>query len=138
MPDRDGLRAVVIGAGVAGLACAADLATAGAGVTVLEAGDGVGGRMRTDTTADGFRLDRGFQVFNTSYPQVRRRLDLRALRLCPFTPGVLLHTPEGRIRFADPTGSRAAGRCPAGQAGRPAAWPRCPCSAPGTCCSRRA
>ncbi len=103
MPDRDGLRAVVIGAGVAGLACAADLAAAGAAVTVLEAGDAVGGRMRTDTTAAGFRLDRGFQVFNTSYPQVQRRLDLRALHLRPFTPGVLLHTPEGRIRFTDPT-----------------------------------
>ena len=103
MPNRDGLRAVVIGAGVAGLACAADLATAGAAVTVLEAGDAVGGRMRTDTTAAGFRLDRGFQVFNTSYPQVQRRLDLRALHLCPFTPGVLLHTPTGRIRFTDPT-----------------------------------
>ena len=103
MPTRDGLRAVVIGAGVAGLACAADLAAAGAAVTVLESGDAVGGRMRTDTTAAGFRLDRGFQVFNTSYPQVRRRLDLRPLRLRPFTPGVLLHTPEGRVRFADPT-----------------------------------
>ena len=103
MPNREGLRAVVIGAGVAGLACAADLAAAGAAVTVLEAGDAVGGRMRTDTTAAGFRLDRGFQVFNTSYPQVQRRLNLRALHLCPFTPGVLLHTPEGRIRFTDPT-----------------------------------
>ncbi len=103
MPNREGLRAVVIGAGMAGLACAADLATAGAAVTVLEAGNAVGGRMRTDTTAAGFRLDRGFQVFNTSYPQVQRRLDLRALRLCPFTPGVVLHTPEGRIRFTDPT-----------------------------------
>ncbi|MFI5068694.1 MAG: FAD-dependent oxidoreductase, partial [Streptosporangiales bacterium] len=64
MPNRDGLRAVIIGAGVA---CAADLATAGAAITVLEAGDAVGGRMRTDATAAGFRLDRGFQVFNTSY-----------------------------------------------------------------------
>jgi hypothetical protein len=34
--------------------------------------------MRTDRR-DGFLLDRGFQVFNTSYPQVQRRLDLRAL-----------------------------------------------------------
>jgi hypothetical protein len=48
-------------------------------------------------------LDRGFQVFNTSYPQVQRRLDLRALHLSPFTPGMLLHTGAGRLRFADPT-----------------------------------
>ena len=118
MPDRDGLRAVVIGAGVAGLACAADLAAAGAAVTVLEAGDAVGGRMRTDTTAAGFRLDRGFQVFNTSYPQVQRRLDLRALHLRPFTPGVLLHTPGGPdpVHRPDPAAGPA-GRCPAGYAG---------------------
>ncbi|MGW7057640.1 NAD(P)/FAD-dependent oxidoreductase [Streptomyces sp. NPDC054904] len=93
---------IVVGAGAAGLACAADLARAGIEVTLLEASDRVGGRMRTDVR-HGFRLDRGFQVFNTSYPQVKRRLDLRALRLHPFTPGVLVHTDRGRVRFADPT-----------------------------------
>lgn len=93
---------LVVGAGVAGLACAQDLVAAGLRVRVLEASDGVGGRMRTDVR-DGFRFDRGFQVVNTSYPQARRRLDLRALSLRPFTPGVLLHTPRGRLRFADPT-----------------------------------
>jgi phytoene dehydrogenase-like protein len=93
---------LVVGAGLAGLACARDLAEAGVRVKVLEASDGVGGRMRTDLR-DGFRLDRGFQVFNTSYPQVRGRLRLRPLRLRPFTPGVLLHTPHGPLRFVDPT-----------------------------------
>ena len=102
MPGTDGLNVVVVGAGLAGLACAADLVAAGARVTVLEAADAPGGRIRTDRR-DGFLLDRGFQVFNTSYPQVRRRLELRALELCPFTPGLLLHTGSGRIRFADPT-----------------------------------
>jgi phytoene dehydrogenase-like protein len=102
MRDSNRPRAVIVGAGLAGLGCASDLAAAGATVTVLEAGDAVGGRMRTDRQA-GFLLDRGFQVFNTSYPQVQRRLDLRALQLCPFTPGMLLHTGKGRVRFADPT-----------------------------------
>ncbi|HUK68396.1 MAG TPA: NAD(P)/FAD-dependent oxidoreductase [Streptosporangiaceae bacterium] len=102
MSDNSKPHAVIVGAGLAGLACASDLAAAGATVTVLEAGDAVGGRMRTDRRA-GFLLDRGFQVFNTSYPQVQRRLDLRALQLCAFTPGMLLHTGQGRARFADPT-----------------------------------
>ncbi|MFK0170802.1 NAD(P)/FAD-dependent oxidoreductase [Streptomyces sp. NPDC090306] len=93
---------LVVGAGVAGLACARDLLDAGLRVTVLEAGDGVGGRMRTDRV-DGFTVDRGFQVFNTSYPQVKRRLALRGLRLRPFAPGVLVHTDEGRLRFSDPS-----------------------------------
>ncbi|MFF4729069.1 FAD-dependent oxidoreductase [Streptomyces mirabilis] len=52
---------------------------------------------------EGFVIDRGFQVFNTSYPQVRRRLALRALRLRPFTPGVLVHTDDGPLRLSDPT-----------------------------------
>ncbi|MFE5239559.1 MULTISPECIES: NAD(P)/FAD-dependent oxidoreductase [unclassified Streptomyces] len=94
--------AVVVGAGLAGLACALDLVEAGLRVELLEASDGVGGRMRTDRR-DGFLLDRGFQVFNTSYPQVKRRLDLRGLRLRPFTPGLIARTPSGRVRVTDPT-----------------------------------
>ncbi|MEV8314660.1 NAD(P)/FAD-dependent oxidoreductase [Streptomyces sp. NPDC059900] len=95
-------KTVVVGAGLAGLACALDLSRAGQRVTLLEASDAVGGRMRTDRR-DGFRLDRGFQVFNTFYPQVKRRLDLRGLRLRPFTPGLLAHTPTGTVRLTDPT-----------------------------------
>lgn len=59
----------VVGAGLAGLACARRLQTAGRDVVVLEASDGVGGRVRTDVV-DGFLLDRGFQVLLTGY---RRR-----------------------------------------------------------------
>ncbi|MFF5156843.1 NAD(P)/FAD-dependent oxidoreductase [Streptomyces sp. NPDC000348] len=101
--------AVVVGAGLAGLACALDLCRAGLRVALLEASDGVGGRMRTDRR-DGFLLDRGFQVFNTSYPQVKRRLDLRSLRLRPFTAGIVVHTPTGSARLADPTRSPGAVR----------------------------
>ncbi|MFJ3670912.1 NAD(P)/FAD-dependent oxidoreductase [Streptomyces sp. NPDC090106] len=93
---------LVVGAGLAGLACAADLLAAGLTVRVLEASDGVGGRMRSDLV-DGHVVDRGFQVLNTSYPQIRRRLVLRELGLRPFTPGVLVHTGHGRLRFSDPS-----------------------------------
>lgn len=93
---------LVIGAGAAGLACARDLLAAGLEVGVVEASDAVGGRMRSDRV-EGFVVDRGFQVFNTSYPQVRHRLTLRDLGLRPFTPGFLAHTRQGRLRFSDPT-----------------------------------
>ncbi|MEU9138463.1 NAD(P)/FAD-dependent oxidoreductase [Streptomyces sp. NPDC048404] len=96
---------LIVGGGLAGLACARDLAGYGFGVRLLEASDGVGGRMRSDPH-EGFVVDRGFQVFNTSYPQVRRRLALRELRLRPFTPGVLVHTEDGPLRFEDPTRGR--------------------------------
>lgn len=73
---------VVVGAGLAGLACAGRLRSQGIPVVVLEAGDAVGGRVRTDLVG-GFTIDRGFQVLNTAYPALRRvdlgRLDLRSL-----------------------------------------------------------
>ncbi|GAA3398298.1 NAD(P)/FAD-dependent oxidoreductase [Streptomyces roseoviridis] len=100
---------VVVGAGAAGLACAGDLCAAGLRVRLVEADDTVGGRMRTDRMA-GFVVDRGFQVFNTAYPQVRRRLDLKALRLRPFSPGVVVHTEDGPRRFTDPTRGLRHGR----------------------------
>lgn len=85
---------VVIGAGLAGLQCARELTEAGLAVTVLEAGDAVGGRVRTDEV-DGFRCDRGFQVLNPAYPAVQRLIDLDALGLQQFDAGVLVRAAEG-------------------------------------------
>jgi len=91
----------IVGAGLAGLACARTLAKAGVSTRILEASDGVGGRVRTDTV-EGFRLDRGFQVFFTAYPEARAALDYRGLDLRAFTPGALIRA-EGRFyRALDP------------------------------------
>ncbi|MDQ3431719.1 MAG: FAD-dependent oxidoreductase [Actinomycetota bacterium] len=92
---------VVVGAGLAGLHAARMLARAGLETVVLEAQDGVGGRVRTDMV-DGFRCDRGFQVFNTSYPEARSLLDLAALELRTFTQGVAVHLGGSRHRLVDP------------------------------------
>jgi phytoene dehydrogenase-like protein len=81
---------IIVGAGLAGLTCAKVLAEAGREVRVLEASDTVGGRVRTDYSADGFLLDRGFQTLFTAYPAVRRHLDLDALKLHTFAPGATL------------------------------------------------
>lgn len=91
----------VVGAGLAGLACARHLQAAGRDVVVLEASDGVGGRVRTDRH-DGFLLDRGFQVLLTGYPAARAQLDLEALQLQPFRPGVVVQLASGPTRLADP------------------------------------
>ncbi|WP_084724590.1 NAD(P)/FAD-dependent oxidoreductase [Streptacidiphilus melanogenes] len=93
---------VVVGAGMAGLACAADLCDAGLEVLLLEASRDVGGRMASDRR-DGYVLDHGFQVFNTAYPQVRQRVDLAALRLRPFDPGYVLALGDRRLPLVDPT-----------------------------------
>jgi glycine/D-amino acid oxidase-like deaminating enzyme len=87
---------IVVGAGIAGLTCARFLREAGRHVTVLEASDGVGGRVRTDRV-DGFLLDRGFQVLLTAYPEVEALLDKDALELCSFARGAIVRH-EGRWR----------------------------------------
>ena len=96
---------VIVGAGLAGLAAARHLTTHGVEATVLEGSDAVGGRVRTDVV-DGFRLDRGFQLYNPSYPEGARVFDHRALDLKPFVAGARIVTDRGgrrRVqRVADP------------------------------------
>jgi phytoene dehydrogenase-like protein len=92
---------VVVGAGMAGLACARVLTAAGRRCLVLEAGPVVGGRVATELV-DGFRLDRGFQVLLTAYPTVRSLVDLEALALRPFEPGALVRRGGRFVVVADP------------------------------------
>jgi hypothetical protein len=92
---------IIIGAGIAGLTAAKLLKKAGHSVLVLEASDGVGGRVRTDE-ADGFLLDRGFQVFLTAYPEAKQLLDYDALELCKFDPGALMLNKDGITNMGDP------------------------------------
>ena len=68
---------------------------------MLESSDGVGGRVRTDVV-DGFRLDRGFQVLLTAYPDLHRQFDVDALRLRAFDPGAMVWTGRRFHRVADP------------------------------------
>ena len=91
----------IIGAGVAGLTCALYLNRAGIQCTIHEASPRVGGRLGSDTV-DGFTLDRGFQVFLTSYPEARTILDYGALKLGAFTPGALIYFNNKQHRFVDP------------------------------------
>lgn len=98
MPEHD---VVIVGGGLAGLACALGLHEGGVKALILEADDGVGGRVRTDEH-DGFLLDRGFQVLLEAYPECRRVLDYEALDLKPLFPGADIWTGHGFSRFADP------------------------------------
>lgn len=92
---------VIIGAGLAGLCCARRLHEAGVSFQLLEASDDLGGRARTDE-ADGFLLDRGFQVLLTAYPEAQQILDYDALELARFAPGALVRYRGKFHRFSDP------------------------------------
>jgi len=104
---------IVIGAGLAGLRAARVLADAGRTVVVLEASDRVGGRVTTDEV-DGFRLDRGFQLLNPAYAELRAAVDLGSLEVRGFERGVAVRDADGLTVLADPlrhpvTAVRAAG-----------------------------
>lgn len=93
---------IVVGAGVAGLAAALHLEAYGAAVTLLEADDRPGGRLRSDE-AEGFVLDRGFQVLLTAYPEAQQMLDYYALNLGRFKPGAtVLYNQNDVFRLGDP------------------------------------
>jgi phytoene dehydrogenase-like protein len=95
------LDVVIVGGGLAGLACARELHAQNFSVVVLEASDGTGGRVRTDASG-GFLLDRGFQVLLTAYPEAQSQLDYAKLELKNFEPGALVRYGRKFHRVSDP------------------------------------
>ena len=92
---------LIIGGGIAGLTAAKNLHQRGFSVKIIEATDRIGGRIKTDIV-NGFRLDRGFQVLLTAYPEAQKALNYSKLQLRTIDAGALLHTEKGIFEFADP------------------------------------
>ena len=99
--DKMDTDVVIIGAGISGLACAKHLMASGKSFLILEAGNSVGGRIKSDVF-EGFILDRGFQVLQTAYPEARRQLDYNKLDLKPFWPGVAVRVDRKLFYISDP------------------------------------
>jgi len=103
MPSGVDTEVCVIGAGMAGLACALDLQAAGLEVTVLEADDRAGGRVGGPPSGqEDLVVDRGFQILLTDYPELQRRVDLDALDLQAFDPGAQIWDGHRLRTVADP------------------------------------
>ena len=92
---------IVVGAGLAGLACTRALVAGRVKVLLLEGADAPGGRVRTDAH-EGFLLDRGFQVYLTAYPEGRQALNHAALGLRRFVPGAKVWRGGRLLTVADP------------------------------------
>jgi phytoene dehydrogenase-like protein len=92
---------VIVGGGLAGLSAARRLDRAGVEWLLVEGGDRIGGRVATDVV-DGWHLDRGFQVINTAYPRLPALVDIDALDMRYFTPGVLVRRGGDLHRLENP------------------------------------
>jgi oxygen-dependent protoporphyrinogen oxidase len=117
------VEALVVGAGVAGLAAARDLSRAGVGVLIVDANSRPGGVMQTDSI-DGYRVETGPNTFQAkpalwsfvrrhgleaslraASPESRSRSLFRDDRLVPLPRGPLsavatpLLSPRGKLRL---------------------------------------
>jgi monoamine oxidase len=92
--------AVVIGAGLAGLACARMLSSAGQRVVVLEAKDRIGGRLHTMRRATGEVVELGAQVLHAADAGTLDVLLRQAgIETRPLATDAAVHVVEGRVRW---------------------------------------
>jgi hypothetical protein len=95
------MSAVVIGGGLAGLSAALTLQEAGEEVELFEASDSVGGRLRSDYL-NGFILDRGFQLINAGYPEIKRLGVISEIDFVKSDRTIDVVTPFGIQSIGDP------------------------------------
>ena len=96
---ESGVRAVVVGGGISGLAAAHALVERGADVTLLEADDRLGGKIRT-STFDGQPVDEGPDAFLARVPhavELARRLGIGDDLVSPGTGSASLWL-DGRLQ----------------------------------------
>ncbi|WP_153557060.1 FAD-dependent oxidoreductase [Roseimaritima sediminicola] len=84
---------LVVGGGLAALACATRLHEAGREVRIVEATDRWGGSVRTDRVDD-FLLDHDFFPLRTGGPATQRLLDLDKLRLEPLGEPIAMRSED--------------------------------------------
>ncbi|KUN09163.1 amine oxidase [Streptomyces yokosukanensis] len=96
---------IVLGAGLAGLAAARDLATAGTDVLVLEARDRVGGRVEQTRTPDGRTVQLGGEVVglaHTAYLRLAGELGLELVPSYVAEPGRITRRTREGLSAGDP------------------------------------
>lgn len=92
---------VVIGGGLAGISAALTLQEAGETVELFEASDDLGGRVRSDYI-DGYILDRGFQLINSGYSELKRLDVIKEIEFCKADRTIDVVTPFGVTSIGDP------------------------------------
>jgi monoamine oxidase len=98
---------IVLGAGLAGLSAARDLARAGVDVLVLEARDRVGGRVEQATLPDGRVVQLGGEVVghaHTAYLGLVEELGLTMVPSYVAEPGEIVRATPEEVSVGDPPG----------------------------------
>ncbi|MDC0050583.1 FAD-dependent oxidoreductase [Verrucomicrobia bacterium] len=91
----------IVGAGIAGLTCAHYLKKSAMNVCLYEASGNIGGRMQTEDFA-GYKLDHGFHVLLTAYPEVKSLVNYKKLNLAPFYTGAWVRYKDCFHLMSDP------------------------------------
>jgi phytoene dehydrogenase-like protein len=92
---------IIVGGGIAGLSAANYLLESDLKVTLLEAENEVGGRVRS-FKRDGYTLDRGFQVFLPAYPEAKSLLKYDDLDFQYFLNGAYIVGDGEPFYLVDP------------------------------------
>jgi phytoene desaturase (3,4-didehydrolycopene-forming) len=100
--------AIVVGAGVGGVASAARLAHAGFAVTVLEQNDFTGGRCSLIHTESGHRFDQGPsllllpRLFHETYADLGTSMEAEGVKLVRCDPNYHVHFGDGECFTMSP------------------------------------
>lgn len=92
---------VIIGAGIAGLACAMKLKKNNRNFIIIEQSNRVGGRVGSIKENE-YIFDLGFQVYNTEYYKTNSLLNLKELKLKVFKPGASIYNGRRFEILSDP------------------------------------
>ena len=106
--NESSAQVVIVGAGMAGLACARTLDSMGVSTLVLEASDRVGGRVGS-RRIDGVNCELGFQVSMSNYTALERFVPRSQVPRHPFISGAVVVEQGGRCPIIDPRHAPFAG-----------------------------
>jgi len=94
-------QSVIIGGGLAGLACASKMQKENHEFYIIEQSDRIGGRVGS-IYEDEFILDIGFQVYNTAYSNTNSLMNVNEIDLKFFKPGARIHDGKHFQIISDP------------------------------------
>jgi len=92
---------IIVGAGMAGLACAQKCSESNQDFLLIEKSDRIGGRVGS-LKNDGFIFDIGFQVYNTAYEVTNKLLRNKLDDFSPFLPGAKIISGKNSTIISDP------------------------------------